>query len=149
MNREAFDARVNNFLEKCRPTMQKLVTNANHLPSLLPSWKPGPSADKDLAAHISTLHIPTGSDRAPSLLLHDLGEVKGGMDKERMARIPQIFSFGSHMCVIHLSVYVLPINDTLPGCSSTPLDPAKPDSSLMACAIGGASILLQSQISLV
>jgi hypothetical protein len=106
---EDFDANLNSFLEQCRPTMRRLVMNAKHVPSLIPSWNPAPSADKGLAEHISKLCTPTGEDSRPSLLLHDLGEEKSALDKERVARIPHIFSFGSHMCVTYLSVIIPPM----------------------------------------
>lgn len=34
----------------------------------------------------------------PSLLLHDLGEERNDLDRERVTRIPEIFSAG-HRCV--------------------------------------------------
>jgi hypothetical protein len=94
-----FDAMINKFLNDCRPTMRKLVENAKNIPSLLPSWKLSPSADPNLAQHISELCIPTVSGGRPSLLLHDLGEEKSNLDRDRIARIPHIFSFASHTCV--------------------------------------------------
>jgi hypothetical protein len=70
---------ISQFLDECRPRMQELVKNAKHVPSLLPSWTPGPSADKKLAKHISGLGIPTVLGRQPSLLLHDLEEEKSDL----------------------------------------------------------------------
>jgi hypothetical protein len=76
--------------------MQVLVKNAKNLPSLLPSWQP---LTDELAEHISGLRIPTVSGGQPSLLLHDLGEVKDDLDRDRITRIPDIFSFAYHTCV--------------------------------------------------
>jgi hypothetical protein len=94
---EEIDSVIDDFLEKHRPRMKALVENANHIPSLIPSWKLDDSADELLAKHVSELCIPTVSGGQPSLLLHDLGEERTGMDKQRAARIPHIFSFASHM----------------------------------------------------
>jgi hypothetical protein len=78
--------------------MRKLLKKADDLPSLLPSWKlVNPSANEELARHISELDIPTVSNR-PSLLLHNLGEVKDKLDEARNEYIPKIFS-GEDTCV--------------------------------------------------
>ena len=87
---------INTFFKKHRPRMQTLLVNAGDVPLLLPSWKLGPSADEGLAKHVSGLCIPTVSGGLPSLLLHDLGEQKYALDRERIARIPDIFSFAGH-----------------------------------------------------
>jgi hypothetical protein len=76
--------------------MQMLVKEANHLPSLLRTWKP---ELENLAEHISELRIPLTSGGQPSLLLHDLGEEKDELDRDRIRRIPDIFSFANHMYV--------------------------------------------------
>jgi hypothetical protein len=129
--------------------MKTLVENAKHVPSLLASWKPGPSADKDLAKHISELCIPTASDGRPSLLLHDLGEERNDLDRERVERIPDIFSFANHTCVTYHSMKLLPSSDlVVPVYSSTPPDPVKLGYSSRVCVVGGDSISLQSRIGL-
>ena len=87
---------INTFIKKHRPRMQILLVNAGDILLLLPSWKLGPSADEGLAKHVSGLCIPTVSGGLPSLLLHDLGEQKYVLDRERIARIPDIFSFADH-----------------------------------------------------
>jgi hypothetical protein len=92
------EADVTSFMEGFRPTMRRLVKNASHLSSLLPTWQPDPSADKDLIENISKLRIPV-VDGKPSLLLHDLGEEKGDIDKQRVAHIWDIMSFSYHTCV--------------------------------------------------
>jgi hypothetical protein len=78
--------------------MKTLVENAHHVPLLLPSWKPDPSVDKQSAEHISRLCIPMDQNGRPSLLLHDLGEERNDLDRERVTRISEIFSAG-HRCV--------------------------------------------------
>jgi hypothetical protein len=98
-SREEFDRIIDGFLTKCLPRVRELVENANHVPSFLPSWELGPSADENLAKHISELCIPTVSGGRPSLLLHDLGEERKDLDKDRIARIPNIFSFAYHTYV--------------------------------------------------
>jgi hypothetical protein len=80
--------------------MQELVKNAKHVPSLIPSWKPGPSADKGLAEHVSKLCIPTFVGGQPSLLLHDLGEERTDLDQRYAAHIQNIFSFATHTYVV-------------------------------------------------
>jgi hypothetical protein len=87
---------INTFIGKHRLRMQTLLANAGDVPLLLPSWQLGPSADEGLAKHVSGLCIPTISGGRPSLLLHDLGEQKYALDRERIARIPDIFSFADH-----------------------------------------------------
>jgi hypothetical protein len=87
---------INAFVEKHRPRMQTLLANAGDVSLLLPSWKLGPSADEGLAKHVSGLGIPTDLGGQPSLLLHDLGEQKYDLDKERIARIPDFFSSAAH-----------------------------------------------------
>ena len=99
MAAEEFDAIIDKFLNQCRPRMRELVKNANHIPSLLPSWESSGSSTDELAKHISGLGIPTVSSGQPSLLLHDLGEEKDDLDRDRIARIPEIFSFAYHTCV--------------------------------------------------
>jgi hypothetical protein len=94
--REELDSDIKSFLDDCRLQMQKLVKEANHLPSLLPTWKGG---HEDLAEHISKLGIPLISGGQPSLLLHDLGEEKDKLDRDRTERIPDIFSFANHRYV--------------------------------------------------
>jgi len=66
------------------------------VPSLLPSWKPGPFADQELAKHVSELRIPIIAGGGPSMLLHALGEEK---DSDRIARIPKNFSFAWDICM--------------------------------------------------
>lgn len=80
--------------------MLELLKKADNLPLLLPSWKLDPSADEELARHISELHIPTVSNR-PSLLLHNLGEVKDKLDEARNEHIRRIFS-EKHTCVTYV-----------------------------------------------
>ena len=72
------NATINNFMARWCPRMQELVEKAEHVPSLLPLWDPGPSANPNLARHISELCIPA-IDRLPSLLLHNLGELKNSL----------------------------------------------------------------------
>ena len=72
---------------------------ANDIASLLPSWKPKQSADATLKRHVSELHIPAVGGR-PSLLLHNLGEERTELDKNRISRIPDIFlADGQHTYV--------------------------------------------------
>ena len=73
--------------------MRELVTSADDIASLLPSWKPKQSADATLKRHVSELHIPAVCGR-PSLLLHNLGEQRTGLDTNRISRIPDIFLAG-------------------------------------------------------
>ena len=89
---------IDNFLDKCRPRMKALVEWTYQGLSLLPSWKLEPSADSNLARHVSELHIPILSNGRPSLLLHGLGEEKDHLDRARSARIPGIFT-ERHTCV--------------------------------------------------
>ncbi len=70
--------------------------NANDIPSFLPSWQPEPSADDALKQHMSKLCIPAVRGNRPSLLLHNLGEDKTRLEKERISRIPDIFCSGEH-----------------------------------------------------
>jgi hypothetical protein len=93
-----FDAAIDKFLNECRPRMRQLVKNAKKISSLLPPWNPG-SLNKDLEKRILQLQIPTVSSGGPSLLLHDLGEEKSSLDTERIARIPDVFSFAKHTWV--------------------------------------------------
>ena len=86
------DREINRFLHQYRPKMRELVEKASHGSSLLPSWELGPSADEKLAKHISELSIPRLSSGLPSLLLHGLGEEKDSLDRDRIARIPNIFT---------------------------------------------------------
>jgi hypothetical protein len=141
---EEVDAIISEFLDRCRPRMQVLVKNANHVPSLLPSWKPNTSIGK-LAEHISGLAIPIVRSGQPSLLLHDLGEEKDDLDKDRIARIPDIFSFGYHTCVTsHLMDVFTDL--VIPGYSSTPPDLEKLGYFSMVCVVDGDSISLQGRI---
>jgi hypothetical protein len=97
---EEFQHAVDDFLTKCRPRMQELVSNAGDLPSFFPTWKPKPGTDEGLARHISTLCIPAVSDEQPSLLLHGLGE-ENDIDK---SRIQTVFSLSTHTYVTWNSV---------------------------------------------
>jgi hypothetical protein len=72
--------------------------NANDIPSLLPSWKPGQFADDTLKRHMSELQIPAVRGR-PSLLLHNLGEERTKLDTDRISRIPDIFLPEQHTYV--------------------------------------------------
>lgn len=78
--------------------MQELVQKAHNVSSFLPSWPPPDDTDATFAKHIEGLAIPS-VDELPSLLLHDLGEKKDDLDKERIERIPLVFSINRHMCV--------------------------------------------------
>jgi hypothetical protein len=105
-SKEEFDHVIDSFLTKCRPTMRALVEKAGDVPSFLPSWEPPSFADEELSRHVSGLRIPVVSSGRPSLLLHELGEEKSKLDKDRTARIPAIFSFSHHTYVTrHLSTY--------------------------------------------
>jgi hypothetical protein len=87
---------VRQTLDEYRPKMKELVTSVPNVTPLIPSWQlPGTqdySANKDLAEHIQQLAIPS-VDGAPALLLHHLGEEINEQDRQRMERIPDIFSF--------------------------------------------------------
>jgi hypothetical protein len=105
-SRDDFDRTISEFLTKCRPRMRELVENADTVQSFFRSWSPGPSVDEKLAKHISGLCIPRIGG-LPSLLLHDLGEERDDLDRDRSARIPDIFSVEYHTCVIRDSVKFL------------------------------------------
>src|SRR5271154_5508782 len=79
--------------------MKKLLEEAGHVPSLIPSWKPDERTSEDLAKHISELCIPINSAGNPNMLLHDLGEERDDLDAQRNARIPNILSSTHHTCV--------------------------------------------------
>jgi hypothetical protein len=61
--------------------------------SILPSWLP---TDTRLSEHISKLQISVISGGQPSLLLHDLGKQRDDLDRDRVKRIPDIFSSAYH-----------------------------------------------------
>jgi hypothetical protein len=76
--------------------------------------------------HISELAIPV-VQQVPSLLLHDLGEERMDLDKERLECIPNIFSFGNHVFVHSNLMNFFNLADPgAPECLSTPLAPEKP-----------------------
>ncbi len=89
------DGEIKAFLDKCRPTMQKLVQKALEVASQLPSWI-GALAHQELMSRVSNMHIPTIADGSPSLLLHGLGEETDG---NRLERLQKIFSFAKNTCV--------------------------------------------------
>ena len=62
--------------------MKKLVSNAGHVPSFLPSWKTSNSADPQFTEYISGLEIPVDKAQRPNLLLHRLGEEKFGQGED-------------------------------------------------------------------
>jgi hypothetical protein len=95
------DEVVETFLREWTPQMRKFVAKAGDISSLVPSWKPQYPADKNFVDHISTLHIPMGGDKRPSLLLHDLGEERRSNPSTERA-IRDIFSHDIHTCVFYL-----------------------------------------------
>jgi hypothetical protein len=124
--------------------MRYLVKNADDIPTFLPSWIPNLPTDEDLAKHIANLRIPAVSGGRPSLLLHDLGEENSNLDRDRTARIPDIFSFAYHTYVIRNLVNFF--NLFIVESSSTRLDLERQNSCLMVCVIFGDFMSLQSQI---
>jgi hypothetical protein len=128
---KVIDQETSDFLDQCRSRMQELVEQACSGASLLPSWKPGPSADKNLAKHISELCIPILSNGQPSLLLHDLGEE---VDSERIQKI----FFGDHKCVTRCPMCFPPNKLIIPGYLSILLDLVKLDYFSKACVSDGA-----------
>jgi hypothetical protein len=89
---------VDSFVAECHPAMKALVSKANHVPSLIPSWTPsGQYADNELKKHISKLCIPMDMQERPSLLLHDLEEETN--DPVHAACIEIFFSHKRPTCV--------------------------------------------------
>lgn len=91
---------VRQTLDGYRPKMKELVVSAPSISSLIPSWSlqgRAHPANKDLE-HIRQLAIPCVNE-APDLLLHHLGEERNEQDRQRMERIPDIFSFPPHRSV--------------------------------------------------
>jgi len=103
--RSETETAVRQTLDEYRPKMKELVTSARNVTPLIPSWQlPGTEgypANEDLAEHIQQLAIPS-VDGAPALLLHHLGEAITAQDRQRMERIPQIFSFPPQRSVYEL-----------------------------------------------
>lgn len=89
---------IEEFLNDHRVQMRELVKQACCGESPFSFWKPESPTDTKLAEHLSELAIPTLASGRPSLLLHDLGEEKDTLDRDRTRRIPEIFSKG-HKCV--------------------------------------------------
>lgn len=79
--------------------MRELVEKADHIPLFLPLWEPKSVTDENFAKHISGLCIPFVSCGRPRLLLHDLREEMSDLDKDRTARIPDIFAFACNTYV--------------------------------------------------
>jgi len=135
------DKLIDQFLSKHRPRIQELVNSVDDIPSFLPSWKPGPSADEAFKRHMSKLCIPAIGGNRPSLLLHNLGEDKTELEKERISRIPRIFRPEEHTYVASRSLQDTFDANSSPGFSSILWDLGKPDYSSTACVIAGVFIL--------
>ena len=92
---EQLDGEIKEFLDKCRPAVQRLVQKAIEVPSLLPSWVE-PSAHQELTTRVANLRIPTIAYGQPSLLLHGLGEETDG---DQFEHLQKVFTFANHTCV--------------------------------------------------
>ena len=86
--------------------MQELVKSANNIPSFLLSWEPDPSADEAFKRYMSKLCIPAIGENRPCLLLHNLGEDKTKLEKERMSRFPGVFRRQEHTYVASRSLQI-------------------------------------------
>jgi hypothetical protein len=79
--------------------MRELVQKAGDVSCLIPSWRTHRDFDqKEMAAHVAQLQIPSMGG-TPSFLLHDLGEEKTRMDRDRLARLPDVFRPDEDVCV--------------------------------------------------
>src|SRR5271154_141845 len=130
--------------------MKKLLEEAGHVPSLIPSWKPDERTSEDLAKHISKLCIPIDSAGNPNMLLHDLGEERNDEDAQRTARIPNIPSSYHHTCVNVTFILTCSISITysFPGYLLIPQVLAKLGYSSRACVVDGDFILWRNRIPL-
>lgn len=90
---------------------------------------------------MSKLCIPAIGGNRPSLLLHNLGEDKTELEKERISRIPRIFRPEEHTYVASRSLQDTFDANSSPGFSSILWDLGKPDYSSTACVIAGVFIL--------
>ena len=101
---------IDQILEKYRPTIQMLVTNAGRRP-LIPPWSPRTesSNEVDIAFKnkIERLSIPAVEGH-PCLLLHELGSNTSAISQKQAKYMAGIFSFEHHTCVeYHDSLYVV------------------------------------------
>jgi hypothetical protein len=136
---------INKVLGSYREQMHLLVLNADHVPSLIPSWTPAESTSEEQKTRISNLAIPAVGG-APSLLLHDLGEERMGLDKERDKHISNVFSLDKSVCVRNSTRLSRLVHLDAPDCLSTPPAPERPACSSMAYVVIGASISLLIKI---
>jgi hypothetical protein len=124
--KQEFDSNLNRKLDSLRPRMRELVQRAEDVSFLIPSWRPGPDFDQSTAEFLSGLQIPDFPVNQPNLLLHNLGEVKTNMDRERQVHMQNIFHLSKTMYVIsgfdHLAITHLFIT----ACLSTPVVRVKP-----------------------
>jgi hypothetical protein len=101
-----FDFELKQKLDEFRPKMRELVQKAGDVSSLIPSWRTHRDFDqKEMAEHVAQLQMPSMVGR-PSFLLHDLGEEKTKMDRDRLARVSDVFRLDE-------DVYVPPDFDSL------------------------------------
>jgi hypothetical protein len=86
---DVVNSNVQDFLQRLKPSMKKLVVGD----IVLPLWMPSDILNPDTIAHLTSLRIPSLKGK-PNLLLHDLGSFARDVMLEK--RLKNIFMPNNH-----------------------------------------------------